>query len=230
MSASMVAALPPLQCPLTILLTALSMQRSSYNGSLLSVLRCSASLPCFSLQVICMMVPYDSIDPNAPYSTAFTQVGMFWARSGSCLSTSHACFFIYHGNSCRHSGMVMSASRAGRDSLHWILFLGTVGRGLPYAFARQLQLSPLEAHSSRNCQKQPVPSLAVRHLGRCAQVCGGVHGAGGHFHSIAGEHAGPGAHLDHGCARAPDPALLGQSLPALRHPRCGPSHHGSCIR
>lgn len=30
--------------------------------------------------VICMMVPYDNIDPNAPYSTAFTQVGMFWAR------------------------------------------------------------------------------------------------------------------------------------------------------
>ncbi|CAL5221075.1 g3200 [Coccomyxa viridis] len=30
--------------------------------------------------VICMMVPYDQIDPNAPFSTAFSQVGLNWAR------------------------------------------------------------------------------------------------------------------------------------------------------
>ena len=33
-----------------------------------------------ALQVICMMVPYAQIDPNAPYSTAFGQVGLHWAK------------------------------------------------------------------------------------------------------------------------------------------------------
>ena len=30
--------------------------------------------------VICMMVPYAQIDTNAPFSTAFGQVGMNWAK------------------------------------------------------------------------------------------------------------------------------------------------------
>jgi hypothetical protein len=30
--------------------------------------------------VICMMVPYALIDTNAPFSTAFGQVGLNWAK------------------------------------------------------------------------------------------------------------------------------------------------------
>ena len=63
-----------------------------------------------------------------------------------------------------------------------------------------------------------------------AQVCGGVHGAGGHIDGAAGQHAGPGAHLHHGRPRAPHPPLLGQGLPALRHPPRRPGHHGRRLR
>ena len=99
------------------------------------------------------------------------------------------------------------------------------------AFLHRLWPSGPELGQVSDLSLLEVHGNSCRAEGRaCAQVHRGGDCAGGHHDRAAGQHDGPVAHLDHGCARAHDPRLLGQGLAALRHARRRSGHHGRRLR